>query len=115
MSLTDAEILELEHLLELDQIDKSKSNLLEFTKYTMFNFLDSHFHKTYYDLLNKFAHGHLKRLIVTVPPQHGKSEGSSRRLPAFAFGLDPNRRIALASYNATFASKFNRQNTKDYR
>jgi predicted phage terminase large subunit-like protein len=109
LSLTDAEILELEHLLELDQIDKSKNSLLEFTKYTMFNFLESHFHKTYYNLLNKFAHGQLKRLIVTVPPQHGKSEGSSRRLPAFTFGLDPNKRIALASYNATFASKFNRQ------
>ena len=42
MSLTDAEILELEHLLELDQIDKSKSNLLEFTKYTMFKKIDSY-------------------------------------------------------------------------
>lgn len=109
MNLTDAEILELEHLLELEQIDKSRDSLLEFTKYTMPEFYASHFHKTYYNLLDLFAKGDLKRLIVSVPPQHGKSEGSSRRLPAFIFGIDPNKRIALASYNATFASKFNRQ------
>ena len=32
MSLTDAELLELEHLIELQQIDDSKNDLLEFTK-----------------------------------------------------------------------------------
>jgi predicted phage terminase large subunit-like protein len=107
--ISNEELLELEHLLEQEQIHNSRLDLLAFTEYTMPNFLSSHFHKTYYNLLDKFAHGELKRLIVTVPPQHGKSEGSSRRLPAFTFGIDPNKRIALASYNATFASKFNRQ------
>lgn len=109
MGLTDAEILELEYLLDLEAISKSRTSFLEFTKYTFEQFHASHFHTTYFNLLDKFAHGKIKRLIVSVPPQHGKSEGSSRRLPAFIFGLNPNKKIALASYNATFASKFNRQ------
>ena len=47
MNLTDAEILELEHLLELEQIDKSKDSLLEFTKYTFDKFIVTPFHKMY--------------------------------------------------------------------
>ena len=30
------------------------------------------FHKTYYSVLQAFADGRIKRLIVTMPPQHGK-------------------------------------------
>ena len=55
MNLTDAEILELEHLLELEQIDKSKDSLLEFTKYTFDKFIVTPFHKMYYDVLQLFA------------------------------------------------------------
>ena len=46
--------------------------------------------------------------MITVPPQHGKSEGSTRRLPAYMLGVNPDLRIAVSSYNSTFASKFNR-------
>lgn len=57
--------------------------------------------------------------MVTVPPQHGKSTGSTIQLPAFIFGINPDLKIAVASYNSTFARKFNRQiqrviDTKDY-
>lgn len=47
-------------------------------------------------------------MILSVPPQHGKSELASRRLPAQIFGKNPDKRIAGVSYNSTFASKFNR-------
>lgn len=106
--ITDAELLELERLLELQQIENSRNSLLDFTEYTFDKFEPTDFHITYYNLLDRFAKGQIKRLIVSVPPQHGKSEGSSKRLPAFLFGLNPNLKIALASYNSTFASKFNR-------
>jgi len=43
-----------------------------------------------------------------MPPQHGKSEGSTRRLPAYILGINPSLKIAVASYNTPFASKFNR-------
>ena len=47
-----------------------------------------------------------------MPPQHGKSEGSTRRLPSFMFGLNPDLRLAITSYNATIARKFNRDNQR---
>lgn len=51
----------------------------------------------------------VRRLIVTMPPQHGKSVGASTLLPAYLLGRDPDLRIAIASYSASLASKFNRR------
>ncbi len=67
------------------------------------------FHETYYKLLEQFAKGKIKRLIVTMPPQHGKSLGATTLLPAYMLGLNPDLRIAIASYSASLASKFNRR------
>ncbi|MFI3328165.1 MAG: phage terminase large subunit [Rikenellaceae bacterium] len=67
------------------------------------------FHTTYYKLLEQFATGKIRRLIVTMPPQHGKSLAASTLLPAYMLGLNPDLRIAIASYSASLASKFNRR------
>lgn len=67
------------------------------------------FHVTYYNILNKFAHGDIKKLIISVPPQHGKSEGSTRLLVPYMLGLSPDLKIAIGSYAATKAQKFNRE------
>ena len=65
------------------------------------------FHKIYYSVLNKFADGEIKKLIIQIPPQHGKSEGSSRLIPAFMLGQNPNLKICIASYSTTIARDFN--------
>ena len=84
-------------------------NLLSFTRYTLPSFLPAPFHVAYYEVLTRFAMGEIKKLMITMPPQHGKSEGATRRLPAFVLGQDPDKRIAIVSYNATKARKFNRE------
>ncbi|MEI3553315.1 MAG: hypothetical protein V8Q54_00630 [Alistipes senegalensis] len=49
-------------------------------------------------MLEAFAAGRIRRLIVTMPPQHGKSVGATTLLPAYLLGLDPDLRVAVASY-----------------
>jgi hypothetical protein len=49
--------------------------------------------------------GQIRRLIVTLPPRQLKSICASVALPAFAFGLDPTRRIICASYAQELAAK----------
>ena len=66
------------------------------------------FHEVYYKVLDMFAHGQIKKLIIQIPPQHGKSEGSSRLLPAFILGMNPDKKICIGSYAATIAQDFNR-------
>lgn len=46
--------------------------------------------------------------MLFVPPQHGKSELATRRLPAYILGRQPDSKIAICSYSATIASSFNR-------
>ena len=50
-----------------------------------------------------------KRLIVTVPPRHGKSEFISKWFPAWFAGMYPNKRVMLASYEADFAAGWGRK------
>ena len=66
------------------------------------------FHKLICDKLQDFNDGRIKKLMIFMPPQHGKSELSTRQFPAYLLGKNPNRKIVVASYNATLASRFNR-------
>lgn len=67
------------------------------------------FHLSYYRVLGEFAAGRIRKLIVTMPPQHGKSVGATTLLPAYMLGLEPDIRIAIASYSSSLASRFNRR------
>ncbi len=95
------------NLLEV-QNELARRSLLDFTKLLWPQFKATPFHVAYYTILHLFAIGQIKRLIVTIPPQHGKSQGSSKFLPAYMFGINPNLNIALMSYSTTYARKFNR-------
>ena len=88
------------------------SNSVKFSDFSknVYPFLELEtFHSTYYKVLEMFAQGGIRKLIVTMPPQHGKSVGASTLLPAYMLGLNPDLRIAIASYSAALASKFNRR------
>jgi len=58
------------------------------------------------DALMRVAAGEVRRLIVTMPPRHGKSELISRYLPAWYLGRYPDRQVMLTSYEATFAASW---------
>lgn len=101
-------------------IRKARKHLIPYSSYMMPNFDWQHYHKVYYEVLDRFAKGEIKNLMISMPPQHGKSQGSTRFLPSFMLGLNPDLRIAVTSYNATIARKFNRDNQRiidsdDYR
>lgn len=48
------------------------------------------------------------RLILTMPPRHGKSEIVSRRFPAWALGLDPDLSFIVCSYGDDLVTRFNK-------
>lgn len=54
----------------------------------------------------RVAAGEVKRLIVSMPPRHGKSEMTSRFTPAWFLGRNPDSRVILASYGEQFASSW---------
>ncbi len=93
----------------LNDIEDSREHLLKFTKTTFKKFVPKEFHIRFYDILDRFAHGEIKNLINSMPPQHGKSEGATRRLLSFIAGIRPDAKMALICYAATKAEKFGRE------
>ena len=53
--------------------------------------------------------GHRRRLIVAMPPQHGKTRLTSILTPAWFLGTFPHRSVLLASYAAKLAKTMGRQ------
>ena len=88
--------------------ERAKRRLINFAEHIKEGFQRTKFHENYYAVLDAFAQGKVRKLIVSVPPQHGKSEGSSRLLPAYLLGQNPDLRIGVLSYSGGFAKKFNR-------
>lgn len=86
----------------------ARRKLLWFAQYLQPDFQPTPFHRAYYEVLDRFAKRKIKKLIIQAPPQHGKSQGSSRHLPAQMLGLWPDLKICICSYAATIAKDFNR-------
>ena len=59
--------------------------------------------------LMDLASGINKRLILTLPPRHGKSMLVSQYFPAWYLGMNPDKQVILSSYQADFASQFGRK------
>jgi hypothetical protein len=53
--------------------------------------------------------GEWDRLMVAMPPRHGKSETTSKYTPAWFLGARPARKVILASYEARFAESWGRK------
>lgn len=51
-------------------------------------------------------------LVITTPPQHGKSQSITETLPSWYLGKHPDRRVIEISYNEEFAINFGRLNRR---
>src|ERR1700757_4008203 len=93
---------------ELLAIKRGRKSLHEYIKYTKADYKPSLFSETVCAALDKFIEdvqaGKRPILILQAPPQHGKSEIVSRKLPAYILGRFPNWRIGTASYSSELAS-----------
>lgn len=105
---------------ELARRVAARNHLLHFTTYTKPDYEVNWHHKAIAAVLNDVVRGLLpadhpdylfdapKRVILCAPPQTGKSELVSRRLPAYAFGRIPDLAVIGTSYGADLASLMNR-------
>lgn len=59
--------------------------------------------------LQKVKDGEIKRLMIFMPPRHGKSEITSRKFPAFFLGHKPDNNVVLASYAKSLCRGFSRR------
>ncbi|MFU8803623.1 MAG: phage terminase large subunit [Bradymonadaceae bacterium] len=100
---------ELLELLEEEALEAARESLLAFTLYTFDGDFDVNWHhRLLAEKLEQFARGEVKRLIICMPPRHGKSELASRRLPAYILGRNPDAEIIACSYALDLALDMSR-------
>ena len=88
--------------------NRARSNLLDFTTFTKKDYQINWHHRLICENLDQMATGEIKRLLISLPVRHGKSELVSRRFPAFLLGINPDIRIIACSYSADLSQRHNR-------
>jgi hypothetical protein len=91
---------------------RAQQSLLRFTEYTNPQYEAANHHKLICEKLEAVERGEIDRLMIFMPPRHGKSELASRRFPAWFIGKNPSKQIITASYGADLANDFGR-NVRD--
>ena len=80
----------------------------DFVLYVDHNYRMNWHHRLLCEYLDQLAQKEIRRLMVFMPPRHGKSELVSRKFPAFLLGQQPDTSIISCSYSADLASRMNR-------
>lgn len=88
---------------------ESQKSLIRFTEYTLSTYVAATHHTLIAEQLEAVERGEIDRLMINMPPRHGKSELASRRFPAWFLGRHPGKSIIAASYNSDLATDFGRQ------
>ena len=76
--------------------------------------IDTHFHKFLANKIQSFVETYTGNpydiLVLSCPPQHGKSLTVTETFPSWYIGKYPDKRCIIACYNDDFAGKFGRRN-----
>lgn len=107
--MTSLQLSPQEAAAELLQRRKARAGLLAFTQYTNPAYVAAPHHVLIAEKLEAVERGEIKRLMILMPPRHGKSELASRRFPAWFIGRNAGKQIIAASYNSDLANDFGRE------
>lgn len=64
------------------------------------------------EALARVSRGECKRLIISMPPQHGKTSVLTVPYPVYRLCRDPRLRVAVGAYNQTHANRFSRKSRR---
>jgi len=86
-------------LQELENRLKVQNSLMDFYKAVYPKFIPGKHIDKIVDALEKVEQGKIKRLIISLPPRHSKSNTASIIFPCWYLGRNPSKRIVLTSYS----------------
>lgn len=84
------------------------TSLINFTEFTFPAYQTARIHRIIAGSLERIESGEIDRLMLLVPPRHGKSELASRHFPAYYLGRHPDRQFISASASGPLAEDFGR-------
>lgn len=83
----------------------ARRRLLAFTRFTNEQYLPNWHHERIAQELDDVLSGKTRRLMIFMPPQHGKTELASRNLVPLALGQNPDLQVVFWTYNANRAKE----------
>lgn len=107
----------LERLIALERIKEGE--LMPFVKITMpdpddadnvrrSRYDDQRFHQATAAALEEVVKGTITRLIISMPPRHGKTELGAKKFIPFYVGQRPGKSVIFGTYNDTFSEDVGR-------
>ena len=84
----------------------ARKNFRAFCCLTQKNYEFSWHHRLIAEKLEEVESGKIKRLMVFMPPRHGKSELTTIKFPVWYLGKNPENPVITVSYSGDLASSF---------
>ena len=89
--------------------DYAFSRLIAYAAYQWPGYADAPHHRLIARHLEMVERGEIKRLMITMPPRHGKSMLASEFFPAWYIGRNPDHYVVTATYAQELADDFGRK------
>lgn len=89
--------------------DFAFSRLISYAAYQWPGYRDAKHHRLIARKLEAVERGEINRLMITMPPRHGKSMLASEFFPAWYLGRNPNHYVIAATYAQELADDFGRK------
>ncbi len=89
--------------------DFAYSRLISYAAYQWPGYRDAAHHRLIARHLEAVERGDIKRLMITMPPRHGKSMLASEFFPAWYMGRNPDHYVVTATYAQELADDFGRK------
>jgi len=83
-------------------------SLIGFTRFRFAKYRPSKVHEYVAAQLERVERGEIDRLMIRLPPRHGKTELAGRSFPAFCLGRNPSRQFLAASASSSLANDIGR-------
>jgi predicted phage terminase large subunit-like protein len=99
----------LQPLLAPTAEDFAFSRLVSYAAYQWPGYRDAPHHRLIARHLEAVERGEITRLMITMPPRHGKSMLASEFFPAWYLGRNPDHYVATATYAQELADDFGRK------
>lgn len=118
-SLSESEKLEFQEEIKKKKLRENYASYVQYIYGD--NYIMTPFHKTLCAIcqtaIEKLKKGEQVRILLSTPPQVGKSSTLTETLPSWFIGNNPDLSVIITAYNADIAEKFgdrNRQKVKDF-
>lgn len=89
--------------------DYAFSRLIAYAAYQWPGYRDAPHHRSIARHLEAVERGEITRLMITMPPRHGKSMLASEFFPAWYLGRNPDHSVVMATYAQDLADDFGRK------